>query len=116
MKRKMIVITMALACLLQQGCYTVVNRDGEYFASTKYANEEIGRDNWFKGHTMGDAIFWGGFFVPFVGPFILWPIAIVVHPVECYVIAPAFDILCLPYDCINDYENHQKESEKEKHE
>ena len=41
MKRKTIMIAMALACLLQQGCYTVVNRDGEYFASTKYANEEI---------------------------------------------------------------------------
>ena len=37
MKRVISMSVMVVSCLLQQGCYMFVDREGKYFASTKEA-------------------------------------------------------------------------------
>lgn len=97
LKRLMAVIVMAVSCLLQQGCatYLFAERDGNYFASTD--------DVWHKKsfpavESIGLGMITVGVFIPIVGWVTLVPAGAIVHLAEGCVVAPAFDIVCLPVD------------------
>jgi hypothetical protein len=97
MKRLMAMVVMAVSCLLQQGCatYLFAERDGNYFASTD--------DVWHKKsfpavESIGLGMITVGVFIPIVGWVTLVPAGAIVHLAEGCVVAPAFDIVCLPVD------------------
>ena len=103
MKKMMMVIALAAVCLSLQGCYIFAEREGQYFASTKMLmNEKDGPGAWFPDvHTVGTGMYIVGCFIPVVGWVTLCPAGVAVDSVERFVVAPTFDIICLPYDSIN---------------
>ena len=96
MKRAISMIVMAVACLLQQGCYMFVDRENKYYASTEYLWNG-GKD--FK--TAGDAMMLTGIAIPVVGWVTLIPAGAVATLAERYVVAPAFDTVMLPIDFLD---------------
>ena len=96
MKRAISMIVMAVACLLQQGCYMFVDRENKYYASTEYLWNG-GKD--FK--TAGDAMMLTGIVIPVVGWVTLIPAGAVATLAERCVVAPAFDTVMLPIDFLD---------------
>ena len=104
MKRVMTLFVITVICMVQQGCYTTVDRKGQYFASTKelWKKRQSGPGAWFPElRTAGDGMYLAGCFIPVVGWVTLCPAGLVLDGVERLVIAPVFDTVCLPVDCIN---------------
>ena len=113
LKRLMAVIVMAVSCLLQHGCYMFVEREGKYFASTKEAWSSRHGEWWPHLRTTGDGMMYMGALIPVVGWVTLLPAGFVVNAAECCVVAPAYDTILLPIDCLDnwllqiDEENYQ---------
>lgn len=104
MKRLMAMIVMAVSCLLQQGCYMFVDREGKYYASTKelWKERPSGPGAWFPElQTAGEGMYYFGCFIPVVGWVTLCPAGLVLSVGERCAVAPVFDTICLPCDCIN---------------
>lgn len=96
MKKVIAMIVVAVSCLLQQGCYMFVDREGKYYASTK--------DLWSGGKsfkTAGDAMMLTGAVIPVVGWVTLIPAGAVATLAERCVVAPAFDTVMLPIDFLD---------------
>jgi len=95
-KKVIAMIVVAVSCLLQQGCYMFVDREGKYYASTK--------DLWSGGKsfkTAGDAMMLTGAVIPVVGWVTLIPAGAVATLAERCVVAPAFDTVMLPIDFLD---------------
>lgn len=104
MKRLMAMIVMAVSCQLQQGCYMFVDREGKYYASTKelWKERPSGPGAWFPElQTAGEGMYYFGCFIPVVGWVTLCPAGLVLSVGERCAVAPVFDTICLPCDCIN---------------
>ena len=113
MKKIMMQIVFAAVCLLQQGCYMFVDREGKYFASTKEAWSSRHGEWWPHLRTTGDGMMFMGALIPVVGWVTLLPAGFVVNAAECCAVAPAYDTILLPIDCLDnwllqiDEENYQ---------
>lgn len=104
MKRMAIVIVIATFSLLQQGCYTAASRKGTYYASTQYV--------WSHGsglRTAGECIMLTGAMIPIVGWVTLVPAGGVINVAEHCVIAPVFDTVLLPADCLVNCSDHLRD-------
>lgn len=104
MKRVMVMLVIVVTCLAQQGCYTTVDRKGQYYASTKWLWEkrQSGPGAWFpEVQTTGEGMYLVGCFIPVVGWVTLCPAGLALGVVERCVVAPVFDTVCLPIDYIN---------------
>ena len=83
--------------LSMSGCvYLAVEREGELFPSTRDIWDA--RQKYFLPPTVGGLVCCFGAQIPYVGPFVFYPVGYSVHLVEGCVIAPAYDIVCMPYD------------------
>ena len=86
-----------LCGLALNGCfYLAAKRDGTFFPSTRDLWDV--KDNYLLPPTVGEWVFLFGHAVPYVGPVIFWPPGLAVHMAEGCVIAPAYDIVLMPYD------------------
>ena len=95
-RRATLSVGLALFCLLQQGCYMFVEREGKYYASTKHL--------WRGGKgfdTAGDAMMLTGVVIPVVGWVTLIPAGAVATLAERCVVAPVFDTVLLPIDWLD---------------
>lgn len=104
MKRLMAMIVIAVSCLLQQGCYMFVDREGQYYSSTKelWKARQSGPGAWFPElQTAGEGMYFAGCYIPVVGWVTLCPAGLVLSVGERCAVAPVFDTICLPFDCIN---------------
>ena len=104
------VIVMVMSCLLLQGCYMFVDREGKYFASTKEAWSSRHGEWWPHLRTTGDCVMLTGELIPVVGWVTLLPAGFVVNVAECCVVAPAFDTVLLPIDS---FDNMRLQMEEE---
>jgi len=98
MKHSMLVKALVglILSLPISGClYLAVERNGEFFPSTR--DIWNARQKYVLPPTLGG---WVCFFaqIPYVGPFVFYPVGYTVHYAEGCVIAPAYDIVCMPYD------------------
>ena len=100
--------------LIMQGCYMFVDRDGKYYASTKEAWSSRQGFIFPTVRTTGDALYCTGWLIPVVGWVTLVPAGFAINAVECCVVAPAFDTICLPYDYINNRPYRIAEEEYQK--
>ena len=83
--------------LPMSGClYLAVERDGEFFPSTR--DIWNARQKYWLPPTAGGWVCCFGAVTPYVGPLIFYPPGFALHLVEGCVIAPAYDIVCMPYD------------------
>ena len=81
------------------GCYIFERRNGEFFDSTKAIwSDGLFSDSWIPP-TLGDFICLWGFAAFNVGGFLTFPAGLAVKGVEMCVVAPAYDVLWIPYDC-----------------
>lgn len=101
MKRAISMIVVAVSCLLQQGCYMFVDREGKYFASTKEAWSSRHGEWWPNLRTTGDCMMLMGACIPVAGWVTLLPAGFVVNAAECCAVAPAFDTVMLPIDFLD---------------
>jgi hypothetical protein len=95
------IAAVLVTSLLVQGCYMFVGRDGKYYASTEEAWSSRQGFIFPPLRTTGDVLYYIGWFIPVVGWVTLVPAGFAITAVECCVVAPAFDTICLPYDYIN---------------
>lgn len=115
MNKRMSTMTAVLAMsLIMQGCYMFVDRDGKYYASTKEAWSSRQGFIFPTVRTTGDALYCTGWLIPVVGWVTLVPAGFAINAVECCVVAPAFDTICLPYDYINNRPYRIAEEEYQK--
>ena len=83
--------------LPMSGCvYLAVDRKGDFFPSTR--DIWNARQKYWLPPTVGGWVCCFGAQIPYVGPFVFYPPGIAIHLVEGCVIAPAYDIVCMPYD------------------
>ena len=88
---------VGISLISTSGCfYLFAERNGELFPSTRDILNA--RQNYFILPTAGGVIFTAGILIPYVGPVVLCPPGIALHLVELCVVAPAYDIVCMPYD------------------
>ena len=86
-----------LGCLALNGCfYLAAERNGAFFPST-YDIWNAKDKYWFPP-TAGGVMYLAGCRVPYVGPVIFLPSGLTIHMVESCAIAPAYDIVLMPYD------------------
>jgi hypothetical protein len=86
-----------MLCLSMSGCvYLAVERKGEFFPSTR--DIWNARQKYFLPPTLGGLVCCFGATIPYVGLVIFYPPGLTLHLVEGCVIAPAYDIVCMPYD------------------
>ena len=97
MKKMMMAIALAAVCLSQLGCYMYFRPKGECFASTKLV-WDFSKDS--MPMTFGIFVAGVGMMDTYVGRVTLVPAGVAIHFVECCVIAPAYDIFCLPRDLV----------------
>ena len=84
-------------CLSTSGCaYLTVEREGGLFPSTSDIWDT--RQKYLLPPTVGGWSFLILHQIPYVGPFISYPVSYTVHYTEGCVIAPLYDMLCMPYD------------------
>ena len=108
------IAAVLITSLLAQGCYMFVDRDGKYYASTKEAWSSRQGFIFPTVRTTGDALYCTGWLIPVVGWVTLVPAGFAINAVECCVVAPAFDTICLPYDYINNRPYRIAEEEYQK--
>ena len=86
-----------ISLISASGCvYLFAERNGELFPSTRDILNA--RQNYFILPTAGGIMFTAGLMIPYVGPVVLCPPGAALHMVELCVVAPAYDIVCMPYD------------------
>ena len=99
MKHSMLVKALVglILSLPMSGClYLAVERNGEFFPSTR--DIWNARQKYWMPPTAGGRVCCFGAVTPYVGPAIFYPPGLALHLVEGCVIAPAYDIVCMPYD------------------
>ena len=81
-----------MLCLSMSGCvYLAVERNGKLFPSTQ--------DIWDGSYyTAGTMVCCCGSVIPYVGLIVFYPPGLALHLAEACVIAPVYDIVCMPYD------------------
>ncbi len=89
---------LILGCYLSMsGCaYLTVEREGGLFPST--SDIWNAKQKYLFPPTVGAWSFLIVHQIPYVGPFICYPVGYTVHYTEGCVIAPMYDMLCMPYD------------------
>lgn len=96
--------------LSMSGCvYLAVEREGELSPSTRDIWDA--RQKYWLPPTAGGWVCCIGAQIPYVGPFVFYPVGYSVHLVEGCVVAPAYDIVCMPYDL---WKRHQSQSNSER--
>lgn len=71
-------------------------RTGEYFQSTRVPyTESYGMRFFDLGYIWAPTV---------VAPVVLCPVGLTVSAVDSYVLSPVWDVLCLPYDAMKDFE------------
>ena len=90
----------AIACIqlmAMSGCvYLAVERDGEFFPSTR--DIWNARQKYWLPPTAGGLVCCYGSVIPYVGLIVFYPPGLALHLAEACVIAPVYDIVCMPYD------------------
>ena len=100
-----------LCCLFVGGCvYLAVERDGEFFPSTKDILNA--KSKYWLPPTFGGMFACAGAGVPYVGPVFFYAPGIVIHMTETWVVAPVYDVVCMPYDLLKRPEYIQRERVK----
>ena len=84
-------LLVIVCCSMSGGCYMFETRRGEFFNSTRAL---CNLDNNYR--------YWP--FLPTLGSYlcvslVTWPVGFVINETEMCVVAPAYDILWMPYDC-----------------
>ena len=104
-KRAIVILVACLIlCSSTGGCaYLAAEREGALFPSTRelWCGREDGQRYdyvWPFMPTAVLAVCYTGFIIPYVGPLISFPVGLAIHVAEGCVVAPAYDILCMPYD------------------
>ena len=83
--------------LPMSGClYLAAERNGEFFPSTR--DIWNARQKYWIPPTAGGMVCCLGAVTPYVGPVVFYPPGVALHLAEGCVIAPAYDIVCMPYD------------------
>ena len=99
-------------CLSISGCaYLTVEREGVLFPST--SDIWNAKQKYWLPPTVGECLFLITHPIPYVGPFISYPVGYTVHYTEACVIAPTYDILCMPYDLCKRPEYLEKRRSRE---
>lgn len=105
MKRAVVILVGCLIlCLSMDGCaYLAAERKGALFPSTREfwrSRDDGERYDYVYPFlpTAGLTVAATGYIIPYVGPLVSFPAGLAIHVAEGCAIAPAYDILCMPYD------------------
>ena len=99
-----IIIGCLILCMSMGGCaYLAAERNGAMFPSTREFWR--GREDGKRYHyvypflpTVGLTVCCTGYIIPYVGPLVSCPVGLAINAAEGCAVAPAYDILCMPYD------------------
>ena len=103
-KRIVIIIGCLILCMSMGGCaYLAAERNGAMFPSTRefWCGREDGKRYDYVYPflpTVGLTVCCAGYIIPYVGPLVSCPAGLAIHAAEGCAMAPAYDILCMPYD------------------
>ena len=103
-KGSVIIIGCLVLCMSMGGCaYLAAERNGAMFPSTRefWCGREDGKRYDYVYPflpSVGLTVCCAGYIIPYVGPLVSCPVGLAIHAAEGCAVAPAYDILCMPYD------------------